>query len=200
MPVFRTVLEQKIRERRQTFEEFAEDAEVFAREHDEPGTLSVRHLQRLAAGRGPGGRPLGPVRPATARLLENMIGTSIDILLGPPQAPAPVARTHTSGTDDALAPKEDPMQRRAALGVGIMTALSPQTLTSVLHDAAEEAVAFRHEANVSSIGTGTLDHIAAVAAELYGSYPGQPAVELFPVARAYRQRVAQLLGGKRTLE
>lgn len=82
----RTMLEQKIRERRQTLEEFAESAERFAREHGEAGTLGVRHLQRLVSGRGPEGRPLGPVRPATARLLEHMLGSSIDELL----APAPV--------------------------------------------------------------------------------------------------------------
>jgi hypothetical protein len=81
---FRTVLEQKIWERRQTFEEFAEFAEIFAREHKEPGTLGVRHLQRLAAGRGPRGRALGQVRPATARLLERILGLSVDELLAPP--------------------------------------------------------------------------------------------------------------------
>lgn len=84
MRVFRTVLEQKIWERRQTFEEFAEAAEVFAREHGEPGTIGVRHLQRLVAGRGPGGRPLGPVRPATARLLERIFGSTVDELLAAP--------------------------------------------------------------------------------------------------------------------
>jgi hypothetical protein len=84
MRTFRTVLEQKIWERRQTYEEFAEVAEVFAREHGEVGTLGVRHLQRLASGRGPGGRPLGPVRPATARLLERIFDMSIDELLAPP--------------------------------------------------------------------------------------------------------------------
>ncbi|HEY0692817.1 MAG TPA: hypothetical protein VGD71_27720 [Kribbella sp.] len=84
MRTFRTLLEQKIRERRQTFEEFAEYAEVFAREHNQPGTLGVRHLQRLAAGHGPGGRPLGTVRPATARLLERIFGVSVDELLAPP--------------------------------------------------------------------------------------------------------------------
>lgn len=88
MRMFRTVLEQKIWERRQTFEEFAEYAETFAREHDEPGTLGVRHLQRLAAGRGPNGRPLGQVRPATARLLERILGLSVDELLAAPAAPA----------------------------------------------------------------------------------------------------------------
>jgi hypothetical protein len=38
MRPFRTVLEQKIRERRMTFEEFVAYAETFAREHREPGT------------------------------------------------------------------------------------------------------------------------------------------------------------------
>lgn len=79
----RTVLEQKIRERRETFEEFAEYAERFAREHNESGTLSVRHLQRLAAGRRSDGTALGPLRPATSRLLEHIFGMSIDELLGP---------------------------------------------------------------------------------------------------------------------
>lgn len=84
MQTYRTVLEQKIRERRQTFEEFAADVELFAREHDEPGTLGVRHLQRLAAGRQPDGSPLRPVKPTTARLLEHMIGLSIEELLSSP--------------------------------------------------------------------------------------------------------------------
>ncbi|WP_235875202.1 hypothetical protein [Saccharopolyspora aridisoli] len=79
------MLEQKIRERRQTLEEFTEYAGRFAREHDEPGTLSLRHLQRLIAGRGPSGQPLGPVRAVTARLLERIFGLSIDELLSTPQ-------------------------------------------------------------------------------------------------------------------
>ncbi|MEV4733129.1 hypothetical protein [Saccharopolyspora sp. NPDC049426] len=79
------MLEQKIRERRQTLEEFTEYAERFAREHDEPGTLSLRHLQRLITGRGPHGQPLGPVRAVTARLLERIFELSIDELLSPPQ-------------------------------------------------------------------------------------------------------------------
>ena len=84
MRTARTVLEQKIRERRMTFEEFTEFAETFARKHGEPGTLSARHLQRLASGRGEGGRSLGDVRPATARLLERIFGVSVDELLTTP--------------------------------------------------------------------------------------------------------------------
>jgi hypothetical protein len=69
-PTARTLLELLIRQRRESFEEFAAFAERFARQHHEAGTLSVRHLQRLAAGRRSDGSPLGRVRPATARLLE----------------------------------------------------------------------------------------------------------------------------------
>ena len=88
MRLHRTLLEQMIKERQQTFEEFAEFAEVFAREHGEPGTISVRHLQRLVAGRGTSGQPLGAVRPATARLLERIFGVSVEELLSPPAAAA----------------------------------------------------------------------------------------------------------------
>ncbi|WP_156960180.1 transcriptional regulator [Amycolatopsis taiwanensis] len=85
---YRTVLEQKIRERRLTLEEFVEFAEVFAREHGERGTLSLRHLKRLVAARGENGAPLGPLRPATARLLEKIFGLAVDDLLKPPEESA----------------------------------------------------------------------------------------------------------------
>ena len=61
----RTLLEQRIRERCLIFKEFVPHAEDFARDHDEPGTLSLRHLQRLVSRREP-----DTLRPATARLLE----------------------------------------------------------------------------------------------------------------------------------
>ncbi|MGH3941654.1 MAG: hypothetical protein ACRDTG_24095 [Pseudonocardiaceae bacterium] len=76
----RTLLEQLIRERCLTFEEFVEHAEAFARDHREPGTLSLRHLQRLVSG-----RPPGTLRPANARLLERLFGESISALLAPPK-------------------------------------------------------------------------------------------------------------------
>lgn len=80
----RTVLDHQIRDvRKETLQEFTEYAERFARDHGEPGTLSQRHLERLVAGRGPNGKPLGKPRPATARLLERIFGMPIDILLSP---------------------------------------------------------------------------------------------------------------------
>lgn len=96
MQTARTVLEQKIWERRQTLQEFTEWAETFAREHDEPGTLSVRHLQRLVAGQTPSGKPVGRPRPATMRLLEAIFGVGIDVLLAPPESDTAHEDAYTS--------------------------------------------------------------------------------------------------------
>jgi hypothetical protein len=60
----RTVLAQRIRERRLTLEEFCEQLELFARENNEVGTVSIRHVQRLAAEQCTSDQ----LRPATARL------------------------------------------------------------------------------------------------------------------------------------
>ncbi len=76
----RTLLEHRIRQRCMTFEEFIEHAEAFARDNHESGTLSLRHLQRLV-----NGRPLGTLRPATARLLERLFNEPITALLAPPK-------------------------------------------------------------------------------------------------------------------
>lgn len=78
----RTLLEQRIRDRRMTFEEFIAFAEVFARENNEGGTISLRHLQRLVSGKSPAAR----LRPATARLLERIFNDDIRTLLAPDSA------------------------------------------------------------------------------------------------------------------
>jgi tetratricopeptide (TPR) repeat protein len=81
----RTRLEQLIKdERGETFEEFVIYVEEFTRRHKLAGTLSLRHLLRLVAGRNPDGTPLGPPRPATAKLLERIFGLPISELLAPP--------------------------------------------------------------------------------------------------------------------
>jgi hypothetical protein len=80
----RTLLELRIRERCMTFEEFVRHTEAFARDNHEPGTLSLRHLQRLVSG-----QQLSPLRPATARLLESLFSEPIAALLAPPNTTAP---------------------------------------------------------------------------------------------------------------
>jgi 8-oxo-dGTP pyrophosphatase MutT (NUDIX family) len=79
----RTLLEQRIRDRRLTFEEFVAFVEKFARENGEDGTLSLRHLQRLVTGTTAASR----LRPATARLLERILDENIQELLTPAMVP-----------------------------------------------------------------------------------------------------------------
>lgn len=74
-----------------TYEEFVEYAERFARDHNEPGTLSLRHLQRLASGQWDKGRPNPQLRPATARLLQAIFEVPVDVLIAPPSVPADLA-------------------------------------------------------------------------------------------------------------
>jgi len=83
----RTLLEQLIRvERGETYEEFVEYAEDFARRNHLRGTLSLRHLLRLASGRKTDGSPLSTPRPATVDLLERIFGVPIGELLAPPKS------------------------------------------------------------------------------------------------------------------
>ncbi|HVQ38261.1 MAG TPA: hypothetical protein VMS31_12050 [Pyrinomonadaceae bacterium] len=86
----RTLLEQLIRmERGETYEEFVAYAEEYACRNRLRGTLSLRHLLRLASGMKADGSPLGTPRPATIDLLERIFGVSIGELLAPPRgAPA----------------------------------------------------------------------------------------------------------------
>jgi transcriptional regulator with XRE-family HTH domain len=99
-----------------------------------------------------------------------------------------------------LAPKEETMRRRTALGIGLVAAISPATLAEVLHESAAEALEFTRERATTSVGTGTLEHLAVVTSELERSYQSASPNELFSIARAYRQRVAQLIDGRHTLQ
>jgi hypothetical protein len=95
---------------------------------------------------------------------------------------------------------EDTAKRRTALNLGLVTALSRETLTSVLRDSADEAMEFTRNTAVSSIGAGTLDHLEAAVTDLDRSYWAKPPGELFAVARAYRRRVDQLIHSRHTLK
>jgi hypothetical protein len=98
-----------------------------------------------------------------------------------------------SGTEDAT-------KRRTALNLGLVTAISPETLTNVLRDSAGEAMEFTRGTAVSSVGAGMLDHFEAVVTDLDRSYWATPPGELFAMARSYRRRVDQLIQGRHTLK
>jgi tetratricopeptide (TPR) repeat protein len=83
----RTLLEQLIREREATYGEQVDEFNRLAREHGEHATMTVRHLQRLAAGQG----SANGAAPSTRRVTRTLYGRSLDELLGPPVAAIPPA-------------------------------------------------------------------------------------------------------------
>jgi tetratricopeptide (TPR) repeat protein len=185
VPPARTVLEQKIRERRQTLEEFITYVEDFRRQHNEPGTLTPRHLQRLIAGHRGDGRPLGPLRPATARLLEHIFGMTVAELLAAPGrtdqqdlATELRQRLGASGRiDDAvigLLREQLNALRRVDRQLGAIVAYDEVTAK-----AAQIAVLHSH-----SLSSGTRVKLAALLAEL-STLAGWEALDRSAVTQAW---------------
>ncbi|HSV67954.1 MAG TPA: XRE family transcriptional regulator [Mycobacteriales bacterium] len=177
-PRARTLLEQQVWARRQTFEEFAEFAEKFAREHDELGTLSVRHLQRLAAGQHSDGSPLGRVQPATARLLERIFGVSIGELLAPPTAPSSAQLFHEHGSAGLVA----------------------VPASNADEDDERAAIELARRVSASDVGQETLDQLEAVVDDLAVAYSVTPPQDLLGRIRMHLGYVTTLLDARKTLD
>ncbi len=183
----RTLLEQKIREQRRTLEEFVEYAEQFAREHGEPGTLSLRHLQRLASGRGRNGQPLGPVRAATARLLERIFELSIDELLATP--------VESETSTDPGAELRQRIQASHRVDNGVLALLHEQLMTTrrldrqlgavVAHQEVQAKIGQVRQLFTHSLAGGTRERLAILLAELH-ALAGWQALDLGNVVDAWQ--------------
>jgi transcriptional regulator with XRE-family HTH domain len=107
------------------------------------------------------------------------------------------------GSDDGLpaAPMGDyARQRRKTLKLGLTVALTPEILSRVLADAADEAMEFTQVAALSAVEQGTLEHLELVISDLNQVYSKNPPAEQFIVARVYRSRVNELICGRHTLK
>ncbi|RKT53024.1 hypothetical protein C8E97_1568 [Saccharothrix australiensis] len=85
----RTLFGELLKQRGQTAEDFSEEATRYAWERGINATLSPRHVHRVATGRRADDRPLGPVRPGTRKLLEEMLSIPLEQLLTPVSADVP---------------------------------------------------------------------------------------------------------------
>jgi tetratricopeptide (TPR) repeat protein len=179
----RTLLEQRIRQRCLTFEEFVQHAEAFARDNREPGTLSLRHLQRLVSG-----RPLGALRPATARLLERLLGEPIATLLAPPKTVADDGENSASELRQLL-----DVARRVDRSV--ITLLHQQLDDIRRLDRQLGAIVVRDELNAKirqverlamhSLMPGTREPLAALLSEMH-TLAGWQALDLGDVPHSWR--------------
>jgi tetratricopeptide (TPR) repeat protein len=79
------------------------------------------------------------------------------------------------------------------------TSLVHGSLGPVLTQAAAEAADFTRRATASGVGGASLDHIEQVVADLSAAYSRAEPAGVFPIARAYRRHVDDLLQGPHTL-
>lgn len=144
----RTVLGQRIIDRRLSLEECAEQLEMFAREHNEPGSLGLRHLQRLVAGE------FAPtnLRAVTVRLLESFFFASIDELLAPAQSIVEQPPLVSGSHEDRLA-----SVRARPAGVDLVTAAA---LRQRLHDLNAD---YDHQPSTSLLGMASRYHADVTA-------------------------------------
>ncbi|MGH3864696.1 MAG: hypothetical protein ACRDQ4_00930 [Pseudonocardiaceae bacterium] len=179
----RTLLEQRIRQLCMTYEEFVHHAETFARDHREPGTLSLRHLQRLVSG-----QPLGPLRPATARLLERLLGEPIATLLAPP-------RTVTDTSEDPANELRQLLDAARRVDRSIITLLHQQLDTIRRLDRQLGAIIVRDELNtkihqvhrltVHSLAPGAREQLAALLSDMH-TLAGWQALDLGDITQAWQ--------------
>lgn len=179
----RTLLEQRIRQRCMTFEEFVQYAEAFARDHREPGTLSLRHLQRLVSG-----RPVGSLRPATARLLERLLGEPIATLLAPPT-------TVTDAGENLASELRQLLDAARRVDHSTITLLHQQLDTIRRLDRQLGAIVVREELNVKisqvhrltahSLAPGTREPLAGLLSEMH-TLAGWQALDLGDMPNAWQ--------------
>lgn len=173
----RTLMEVKIRERNLTLEEFVEFAESFARDRHEPGTLSVRHLQRLLAPTS--GGQLHEPRPATRRLLESIFGIPTSELLAPI---APPRENEQAKCSDRVTGGENGTNQISSGDNGGLAALE-----------------LGRKAVLSDVGHETLAQLEAAVADLASRYPVVPPADLLEELIQCLEYVAVLMEKRKRL-
>jgi hypothetical protein len=179
----RTVLEQRIRQQCMTYEEFVQHAETFARDNHETGTLSLRHLQRLVSG-----KPVGALRPATARLLEQLLDEPIATLLAPP-------RTVAADDEDPATELRRLLHAARRIDRSTITLLHQQLDAIRRLDRQLGAVVVRDELNAKirqvqrltaySLAPGTREPLAGLLSEMH-TLAGWQALDLGEVTRSWQ--------------
>jgi hypothetical protein len=177
------VLEQRIRQQCMTFEEFVQHAETFARDNHETGTLSLRHLQRLVSG-----KPGGALRPATARLLEQLLDAPIATLLAPP-------RTIAAEDDDPATELRRLLQAARRIDHSTITLLHQQLDAIRRLDRQLGAIVVRDELNAKirqvqrltahSLAPGTREPLAGLLSEMH-TLAGWQALDLGDIPEAWQ--------------
>ncbi len=170
--------------------------------------------RRLRAAAGDGGRDLpdhtslvrtirrwesGAITMLSERyrlLYSRAMGIPEAILFAPAGTLSPYdGTTDNEGRSSGDEGEGDPTNRRDVLRVGLAAAMG-----RVLGDAADEAMEFTRRASRTAVGRSTLEHLEVAVTDIVGSFHRRSPADVFTVARAYRQRVDQLIRSPHTLK
>jgi hypothetical protein len=107
--------------------------------------------------------------------------------------PIAEVRSHVNERSDEAG---DPTNRRHAFRMFGSTAAGLATADHFAQSAAE-AMEYTRRAGATDVGPGTLAHLELVIAGLAAAFAYTPPADMYPQARWYRQRIAQLVDGRR---
>ncbi|WP_246094893.1 tetratricopeptide repeat protein [Streptomyces roseicoloratus] len=89
-------------------------------------------------------------------------------------------------------------KRRDAVKLAGLAMASPAAAAQILQQAAAEAMEFTRQAEATSLGSGTLDHLDLAVTEFNRAYSLKPPRAVFDAVMDYRRKVDALLKGRHT--
>ncbi|MFD5506832.1 XRE family transcriptional regulator [Streptomyces sp. NPDC127051] len=89
-------------------------------------------------------------------------------------------------------------KRRDAVKLAGLSMASPAAAAQILQQAAAEAMEFTRQAEATSLGSGTLDHLDLAVTEFNRAYSLKPPRAVFDAVMDYRRKVDALLKGRHT--
>ncbi|UGQ12369.1 tetratricopeptide repeat protein [Yinghuangia sp. ASG 101] len=114
-------------------------------------------------------------------------------------APEDLGFTHPPGQSASATYLEGPVHRRESVKLAALTVAMPGAVAAILRQATDDAAEFTRQAEATTLGSGTLDHLDHAIATFNGAYSIQPPHALFETVLHYRRHVGALLGGRYTL-
>ncbi|MET9296584.1 XRE family transcriptional regulator [Streptomyces sp. NPDC003077] len=115
----------------------------------------------------------------------------------PGTSPVPAAGSATANGSSGTA-EVGPTKRRDMVKVAGIALASPALTARVLDQAAAEAFDFTQQAEATSLGAGTLDHLDHATAQFNNAYSLHSPRDLFDAVLDYRRKVARLLAARHT--
>ncbi|MFF4531398.1 tetratricopeptide repeat protein [Streptomyces sp. NPDC001407] len=113
-------------------------------------------------------------------------------------ATLPTEPASARGTSPVNGAEVAETKRRDAVKLAGLAFAAPAAAAQILEQAAAEAMEFTRQAEATSLGSGTLDHLDLAVTEFNHAYSLRPPKLVFDAVMDYRRKVDVLLNAKRT--